>query len=95
MKKYYGYFIYKDREYVIRFKVSGIAWRPEHKCFIDDKWYVRSAEDMICLAAFDSHPLNIKNLGFSCLLTKKQYIEKRIHGVERWNPVREKIIWES
>ena len=52
MRKYYGYFVYKDEEYVIMFRIDGsLQWSERFHCFMDKNWYVRSYADMICYAA--------------------------------------------
>lgn len=96
MKKYYGYFVYNDEEYVIRFKIDGsLRWREKERCFIDDHWYVRSIADVICMAAFDSNPMNIKGFWCAFLLTHQDFIKERARGVKRWKPEREIIVWLS
>ena len=95
MKKFYGYFVYNNEQYVIRFKLGGsIKWDEEAHCFIDEKMYMRSAAYMICLAALDTHFANEKE--FSCcafIIPKKDFIEYRSQGIKRWKPQREIIIW--
>lgn len=94
MKKYYGYFVYNNEEYVIRFKIDGsLKWSAKDRCFIDDHWYVRSIADVICMAAFDSNPMNIKGFGGAFLLTHQSFINERARGVKRWKSEREIIIW--
>ena len=95
MKKYYGYFIYQDEEYVIRFKIDGtLKWDAKFRCFIDDHLYVRSSAEVICMAALDSHPMN--NKAFSCafLLSHEDFVKERARGVKRWKyPRHEIIVW--
>ena len=94
MKKYYGYFVYNDEEYVIRFKIDGsLKWSAKDRCFIDDHWYVRSIADAICMAAFDSNPMNIKGFGCAFLLTHQDFINERSRGVKRRAPLNETIVW--
>lgn len=95
MKKYYGYFVYNDEEYVIRFKIDGsLRWSEKERCFIDDHWYTRSIAEVICMAALDSHPINVKAFGSAFLITHQYFIKQRSRGVKRWNPKREIIIWQ-
>lgn len=93
MKKYYGYFVYDDKEYVIRFKIRGLKYKAKDKCFEDRDWYVRSIGDVIAMAAIDTHPINDKRFGFSMLLTQKQYAVMRSLGVKKWTPKRKIINW--
>lgn len=95
MKKYYGYFVYNDEEYVIRFKIDGsLVWSDEYHCFKDDRWYCYSYRDMISYAAFDTHESNVRQLGFTCgLRTRKAFNEQRARGVKRWKPKQEIIKW--
>ena len=94
MKKYYGYFVYNDEEYVIRFKIDGsLKWSAKDRCFIDDHWYVRSIADVICIAAFDSNPSNVKGFGCAFLLNHQDFIDERARGVKRRTPLRETIVW--
>ena len=95
MKKYYGYFVYNDEEYVIRFKIKGsLIFDEDNRYFIDDKYYIRSTMDVLSLAAFGSHWSNIKGLSYVCfMITKSDFIEYRSKGVKRWKPDREIIDW--
>lgn len=94
MKKYYGYFVYNEEEYVIRFKIDGsLKFDSKAKCFIDDQYYVRSIADVIAMAAFDSNSINIKQLGLSVLLKHNAFVRERARGVKRWEPKREIIVW--
>lgn len=95
MKKYYGYFVYKDEEYVIMFRIDGsLQWNDKYRCFMDNRWYVRSYADMICYAALDTNPSNNKSFGFACGLTHKGFKEERARGVKRWKPQVEVIKWD-
>lgn len=94
MKKYYALFVYNEKEYVVRFKIDGsLKYDKKTKCFIDDRYYVRSIADVIAMAALDSHPMNDKHFGFSCLLSHDYFVEYRARGIERWTPKREVIEW--
>ena len=95
MKKYYGYFVYNEEEYVIRFKIDGsLKFDRKSKCFIDDQYYLRSIADVIATAAFDNnHSIHIKQLGFSMLLKHDAFVRERARGVKRWKPLREIIVW--
>ena len=94
MKKYYGYFIYNDEEYVIRFKIDGnLQWSEKDHCFIDDQWYVRTYKDLIAYAAIDNHWINDKRFGTALGLTHDQFVRFRAKGIRRWNPKREIIKW--
>lgn len=95
MKKYYGYFVYDGEEYVIRFKIKGsLKWNAATKCFEDAKWYVRSIADVICMAAFDSNPLNTKTFSCAYLLTHEEFVKERARGVKRCIPWCEIIMWD-
>ena len=95
MKKYYGIFLYNDETYVIRFKIKGtLEYDEQHRCFIDDKWYVRSFMDILSMAAFGSHSSNVKGLSCCCFkITKDDFIEYRSQGIKRWIPAKEIINW--
>lgn len=93
MKKYYGYFDYKGTEYVIRFRIKGsLQWDEKARCFVDRRLYVRSYEDLIAYAAFDTSPCNIKDF-WACGLTHKGFIEQRSRGVKRWTQETVIIKW--
>ena len=95
MKKYYGYFIYDNEEYVIRFKIDGsLQYDREHKCFEDRDWYIRSIGDVIAMAAMDNSPVNDKRFGLAILLDHKRFVEYRSKGIKRWRPIREVIKWD-
>ena len=99
MKKYYGYFIYDDEEYVIRFKIDGsLTYRRDYPwfgCFVDKEGYVKSAWELIGYAALDGHPSNDKRFGsFSLLLDHQRFVEERANGIKRWIPKREVILWD-
>jgi len=95
MKKYYGYFIYDDEEYVIRFKIGGsLKYKPKQKCFEDRDWYVRAISDVIAMAAIDNHPINDKRFGLGILLSQKKYAEYRARGIKKWTPKQKVIIWD-
>ena len=96
MKKYYGIFHYNDIPYVIRFKIKGsLAFDEQQRCFIDKKWYVRSSREIICTAAFDTHPLNMRNFSCCCwLISHDEFVQHRANGVKRWKPKREIIDWD-
>ena len=95
MKKYYGYFVYKDEEYVIMFRIDGsLQWSERFHCFMDKDWYMRSFEDMICYAALDNHPLNVREFKSAYGLTHEGFRQLRAHGVKRWNPKRKIIEWD-
>lgn len=95
MKKYYGYFIYNNEEYVIRFEIDGsLQYDREHKCFKDRDWYIRSIGDVIAMAAIDNHPINDNRFGLAILLDHKRFVEYRYKGIKRWKPVREVIKWD-
>lgn len=94
-EKYYGYFVYGDKEYVVRFKINGsLEWNQKYRCFEDKHLYVRSADEIICLAALDSHPINNKRYSYGCLLTHDGFVEQRARGVKRWSPWNEVINWD-
>lgn len=94
MKKYYGYFVYNNKEYVIRFKIDGsLKWSAKDRCFIDDQWYVRSVDDVICMVAFHTSPMNLKAFSYALLLTHQTFINERARGVKRWKPEQEILIW--
>lgn len=95
MRKYYGWFIYGNKEYVIRFKISGsLQWDNKSKCFMDKEWYVRSASEVICYAALDTHPFNNEQFGMALKITHEYFKELRGRGIPRWNPKRPIIIWD-
>lgn len=98
-KKYYGYFVYDNEEYVIRFRIKGsLSWNPTYRCFEDKDWSVRSAEDMICYAALDAHPVNVNHYGntrfWGFLISHEKFKKERARGVKRWNPQVETIKWD-
>lgn len=95
MKKYYSIFLYNDETYVIRFKIKGtLEYDKHYRCFIDDKWYVRSVKDVVSMTAFRTHSQNVEGLSDCCfLITKKEFIEYRSQGVKRWTPKMEVIDW--
>ncbi len=94
MKKYYGYFVYNDEEYVIRFKIDGsLKWNAKYRCFMDDHMRVRSVADVICMAAFDTNPRNIKSFRCAFLITHQYFINERARGVKRQTPWNDTIIW--
>lgn len=97
MKKYYGYFVYDEEEYVIRFKIDGsLKFDSKARCFVDNQYYVRSIDDVITMAAFDDNSTNMKHRGFhfSMLLKHDAFVRERALGVKRWKPKREIIIWK-
>ena len=95
MKKYYGLFVYRGEEYVIRFKIDGsLKWDSKHHCFEDAQYYVRSAEDMIYYAAIDTHWSNDKHCGFACLISHDEFVRWRSRGIKRWKPKREILLWD-
>ena len=95
MKKYYGYMVYGDNEYVIRFKIDGsLHWKPSEKAFVDKDWYVRSAEDIIYLAACDGNPINNTRFHYGMLISHDYFVELRAEGITRWKPLREIIKWD-
>lgn len=96
MKKYYGYFVYNEEEYVVRFKIDGsLKFDSKARCFVDNQYYVRSIADVIAMAAFDDNSTNMshRGFGFSCLISHDYFVEYRTRGVKRWKPKREIIIW--
>ena len=95
MKAYYGCFIYNNKEYVIKFKIAGsLHYSERDRAFIDEKYYVRSVDEVICMAAFDSHPLNIKGFGIAYLISWDEYDNKLANGVKRWTYGQEYIKWD-
>ena len=94
-RKYYGYFMYNGEEYVIRFKIKGsLQYDKRGRCFEDKDWYVRSIDDVVAMAAFDTHPLNLRHRFFAMLLTHDAFVSARANGVKRWSPRREVIEWD-
>lgn len=97
MKKYYALFYYKNEAYVIRFKIKGsLRWNKEAHCFEDARWYVRSVDDVVCYAALDTHPVNLRSREsfYSFLITHDDFVAYRSEGVPRWNPQIEVIDWD-
>lgn len=95
MKKYYGYFIYGDREFVIRFKIDGsLQWDQRSRCFVDKDWYVRGIEELISHVAFGTHPSNLHIRFWGLKITHKEFIRQRSNGVKRWIPENEIIKWD-
>lgn len=94
MKKYYGYFVYDDREYVIRFKIKGsLEWDSKAGCFIDDRWYTWSITEVIALV-IGHNPISLKAFSCAFLLTHEEFVEERARGVIRWVPKKEIIDWD-
>ena len=95
MKKYYGFFIYGDKEYVVRFKIDGsLKWDTKFGCFEDKDFYVRSFEDMVAYVLFNTSPVNIKIHFWALKITHQEFIKQRAHGVKRWVPENEIIKWD-
>ena len=94
-KKYYAWFVYNDEEYVIRFWIKGsLQWDEKARCFMDKDWYVRTIEELVSLAAFDTSYHNNKRLGFVLKISHKYFRELRAEGIKRWTPNREVIVWD-
>ena len=95
MKKYYGLLYIKGIPYVIRFRIKGsLAYDEYYRAFIDKDWYVRSVEDIIFLAAFDTNAMNMNRDHYRAfLISKEEFIRYRIEGIQRWEPMRAVIDW--
>lgn len=93
MRKYYGYFIFDEHEYVIRFKIDGsLRWHGGGygSCFMDDEMYVRSAKDVILLAALRTNSMNCKHCTCAYLISHDDFRRYRAQGIKRfepWNPI--------
>lgn len=92
MKKYYACFYYNEKPYVVRFRMTN-AWtfKPKEHCFEDERYYVRTVDDIVCLAALDSNKSNSKAFGFAYLITHEEFKLERSEGIPRWKPWREVI----
>lgn len=94
MKKYYGYFIYNDEQYVIRFKVSeNLKWVSEKGYFSDFKGGACTFDYLANRAAY---PLYKYGYMFSsCFkISHKDFIDALSNGVKRWKPNEEIIVWD-
>lgn len=94
-KKYYAWFIYGEKEYVMRFRIEGsLQWDSKGRCFVDKDWYVRSFEDMVSYAAFDTHPTNLPHRLFCLKITHDEFKKQRSNGIPRLEPWNETIKWD-
>lgn len=83
MKKYFAWFVYGDEEYVIRFKIDGsLRYQPKYRCFEDKDWYVRTIDQVVCIAA-DLNWSPVRD-HFCCLIPHKEFVRMRANGVKRW-----------
>ena len=94
MKQYYAYYVYNNVDYIIKFKISGsLVYRPKLDCFMDDEYYVRSIDDVVAMAAFDNHRLNIKGFSFGVLISREEFERYRSEGVYVKKPENRIIQW--
>lgn len=95
MKKYYGFLVYGDKEFVVRFKIDGsLKWNTKCGCFVDKDLYVRSFEDIVAHVLFNTSPVNIKTYFWSVKISHQEFIKQRAYGVTRWIPKNEIIKWD-
>ena len=93
MKKYYAYFWFDDREYVIRFQIKGsLQWDEKYQCFKDSRWYVRTIGEIISHLVFETHQSNLRGRFGAMKISHKAFKEERAKGTCRWpNSV---LVWE-
>ena len=94
IKEYYAYYVCNHNAYIINFKISGsLVYHPKMGCFMDDEYYVRSIDDVIAMAAFGTHRLNIKGFSFGVLISREEFERYLSEGVYMQKPENKIIQW--
>ena len=94
MEEYYAYYVYNNVDYITNFKISGsLVYSPKLGCFVDEEYYTRSMDDVIAMAVFSNHRLNIKGFSFGVLISREEFERYRSEGVYVKKPENKIIQW--
>lgn len=95
-KKYYAWFVNETSgtAYVMRFKIKGsLRYQGDlYCCFIDDRYYVRTIDDLVKMV-LENDGWHIK-AGLALLINHDTFVEWRANGTPRFMLDNEVIEWD-
>ncbi len=96
MKKYYAWFINgkSGAAYVMRFKIKGsLRYQGDlYRCFIDDRYYVRTIDDLVKMV-LKNNDWHIE-ADMALLIDHDTFVEWRANGIPRFMLDNEVIEWD-